>query len=294
MKLQHTKYDHQPRLADQAWEAPNNWKASFLCEFGDNIAVGIYDNDSRHDSQILWNTQPVHTSNDETIGYPVAFGPYTIAAGECGNLIVENRGNIFRHIPLGWATTCIVYAGVPYVLDKQKGDTSLRARDCITGHTIFRMPGDDIAMDADIFNGLLWAAVTDSGRDYGLSCSNGNLIRLPGCQAVRAIWDTLLFSSQNKIMTLDGDKPICLGELPCEKVMRMVKIGDRLRIAGANPDSFWEIDRSGKVATIGVFNDFNRKVGGTCFRTHISEHVAIRCKNGNQAVAHWITGGAPK
>lgn len=292
MKFNFTKQTG-PTLAERVYEAPPDWKISMLAEMHGGTAMGIYHNKTRRDARILWNhsgiTKEIYQGNDETIGHPLVIGPYVIAAGECGNLIAAREGVVFKHYPIKWATTCVLFGGAAYVLDWT--GKRLAARDCITGAEAFTMPGGGIAMSAAEYGGYLWAAVTnaDNGQN-GLSCSSGLFLPAGGCQCVAGFHGRLLFSSWNQIFNVQGAEAHLSGEFPCEKIMDMHVIDGRLRIAGSNPDACWEADEMGQVRLIGVIPNDNAKVGDTCFRVRVSRNYFARARNGTRGEVYRILG----
>ena len=293
MQLKHIETDNHPRIGARVYTAPEDWKISCLWEEAHgNWMAGIYDNKSRRDSQVIWNGKSVFACNAETIGQPIEWRGYVAAAGECGKLIYSRDGHVGEGIPLKWASACAVWGDVPVVINWD-GETQ-QVLDCLTGHQIATMPGTGIAMAAIDVGGLLVAAIADSDdQQHGLACSDGRLLKAPACQCVVMFCKKLLYSTRNRIGWFDGTKDLCLGELPCEKIMDMrVLHGSSpygfLRVAGSNPDTVWDIDNMARVVTVGTFSDGNREVGGSCFRVRASEHYVARAINGTQGVIHAI------
>lgn len=286
-------------LGKKVFELETPWKISALAELPGGVMIGAYHNDTRRDSQIYWNGKLVTRLvdgketpgfNAETIGQPLVVGKYAAAAGECGHLIVAVDGRIFEHmqVRLDWASTCVLFNSAAYVLDWTGRE--IAARDCVTGHTRFVMPGKGIPLAAAEYCGLLFAAVADSETgEHGLANSEGRLWKAPACQCVLPAWGRLLYSSWNKIFAFTGNEPEFLGELPCEKIMdmRMTPWGE-LRIAGANPDTVWEANIHGRVYTIGSIQTGNASVGGSCFRVRVSQNYFARCRDGHTGEVYEI------
>lgn len=294
-KLTNSIFPRQYEISLPVYTAPENHKISAIAEIFGGVYAVVYNNDTRRNSQILWNWQPVYDGGDETIGHPLVWGNYVIAAGECGNLIYcinHNVNDLRRHIPLKWATACVKFAGYPYVLDLISGQ-QINVRECFGGHTIATLPGDNIAMRAVEYNGLLWAAVTSSDESeyYGLSCTDGRLIREKHCRNVCVFYSQLLYSAGNSVFRYDGHKSHWLGELPCETITDMQVITHdiqpaTIRIAGGNPSSFWDVDLDGTVTPITTFKSLNAPVGGSCFRELASKNYIVRCLKGTQSIVY--------
>lgn len=301
MKLKHV--ESEPRLGECVYTAPADWKISCLWEAHGNWMAGIYDNNTRRDSKIIWNGQPIKRLvdgvetdlfNAETIGQPVTWNNYVAAAGECGKLIWSKSGHVGESIPLKWASACAVWGNMPVVIN-WNGKTH-DVLDCLTGHVVCEIPGTGIAMSAIEVGTHLVAAIADSDdKKHGLSISDGRLIRAAGCQCVTLFCGKLLYSTMNRVCQFDGTKDLCLGELDCEKIMDMRVIGRNetnpygtLRIAGGNPDTVWDIDNMGRVTTVARLTDGNAEVGGSCFRVRASDNYVSRCENGTQGKVYRI------
>jgi hypothetical protein len=278
-----TIHDGPLHLGALALRLPEPWKISAVAEINGEPVAMSYNNVTRSNSEIRTKAGPIYFCDAETIGVPLVWGDYVFAAGECGDLLCALNGQIQKAFPLDWATTCCVYGGRPLVID-QKKDKKNYVRDCITGDTVCMMPGNYIALDSCVWRGLLWAAI---GWDQGLSCSDGKLYRAKMCQSVVNHRDQLLFSSGNRVMTLENGGVKTLGELPCEKIMQLESFdNDFLYIVGAKPDTLWMLDSRGQLSTVGVVTDGQvDEVGGVCFGWCASRNYFVRTRKGSQVIS---------
>ena len=302
MQLKHI--ESEPRLGELVYSAPADWKISCLWEAHGNWMAGIYDNDTRRDSKIIWNGNPIFTCTAETIGQPTEWNNYVAAAGECGKLIWSKSGRVGESISLKWASACALWGNAPVVINwpgksrkaKARDDDRNQVIDCLTGHVVCQMPGTGIAMAALEVNTLLVAAIADSDdKMHGLSISDGRLIRAASCQCVTLFCGKLLYTTTNRVCQFDGTRDLCLGELDCEKIMDMRVVNRNaenpygtLRIAGANHDTVWDVDNMGQVRTVARFDHGNAEVGGSCFRVRASDNYFSRCENGTQGKVYRI------
>lgn len=284
--MQFKTIESKPRLGALCHQFPEPWKVSAMAEIGKDLVVMAYDNVSRHNSQIWLGSGYKAYSDDkaETLGRPMVVGDFIVTAGECGYLVYSHKGGIpVRHIKLGWATTCNIFNGQAVVIDRPDNDAdNVIVRDCLTGATVFSMPGAYIALDSAVWAGKLWAAI---GWDQGLSCSDGNMRRLPMCSCVVNHRDRLFVSSRNRIYIMESGNLVQVAELPCEKIMHMVSVGDDMMIAGAKPDTAWQVDSQWGLHTLGTVEDGRvDEVGGVCFGWQISRNYYVRTRKGSKKV----------
>lgn len=274
------------RIGKLVHRFPEGWKISALAEINNEPVVMAYSNVTRCDSQIWTKDGQIPLSPEaasaETIGQPITWGSFNIAAGECGYLVFSWCGGPPQHkFKLDWASTCCVYRGKPIVID-QRDDGKNYVRNCNTpnGDVLFEMPGRYIALDSCEYNGKLYAAV---GWDQGLSCSDGTLIPAKMCHCCLVHRGELIFTSGNKVLKLAGPGAVACGELPCEKIMHVISIDDRiLRFACANPDSVYDYDsNTGELAHLGTVADMPvEEVGGQCFGWRVSRNYFARTRRG--------------
>lgn len=241
------------------------------------------------------DTRPESHSSNETIGNPVEMGSYVALVGENGHLWGYDGQSMLRRFATRFANAAVFHKGALIVLDTDNGKISMRDGLTMDGYELGTMPGDGIAMSACSFNGNLYAAVADSDSGAcGLSCSDGSLRRLPGCQCVIPFAGDLVYSSMNGIYTL---KRGLVTRLECEKIMDMKTAGNHLYIAGANPDSVWVANARGEIALVGVVTTGNTKVGGSCFRVRVAvnaletEGYFARTADGNRGEVYQIVWG---
>ena len=298
-----------PKLGARVYEFETPWKPCGMGYTQHGLLLCVCDNQSRRHSRVYHyngkidpmiihdDTRPDSHSSNETIGNPVEMAGYVALVGENGHLWGFDGRNMIRRFATRFATAAVFHKGALIVLDTDDG--RIRARDGLTldGYELdwIAMPGDGIAMSAASFNGNLYAAIADSETGAcGLSCSDGSLRRLPGCQCVIPFAGDLVYSSMNGVYTL---KRGLVTRLDCEKIMDMKTAGNSLYIAGANPDSVWVANTRGEIALVGRVDTGNSTVGGSCFRVRVAinaletEGYFARTANGNRGEVYQIVWG---
>lgn len=296
-----------PKLGARVYEFETPWKPCGMGYTQHGLLLCVCDNQSRRHSRVYFyngKIEPMiihddtagHSSN-ETIGNPVELDKYVALVGENGHLWGFDGRNMIRRFATRFATAAAFHKGALIVLDTDGG--RIRARDGLLpdGNELdgITIPGDGIAMSACSFNGNLYAAVADSETgNCGLSCSDGSLIKLPGCQCVIPFAGDLVYSSMNAVYTL---KRGLITRLDCEKIMDMKVVGNHIYIAGANPDSLWIANARGEVSLVGRIAHGNKEVGGSCFRVRVAVNPTetkgyfARTANGNQGEVYEIFWG---
>ena len=296
-----------PKLGGRVHLFEDGWKPCGMGYTQYGLLLCVCDNQSRRHSRVYFyngKIDPIiihddtagHSSN-ETIGNPVEMSNYVALVGENGNLWGFDGRNMIRRFATRFATAAAFHKGALIVLDTDDG--RIRARDGLTmdGYDLdwITMPGDGIAMSAASYDGKLYAAVADSETgNFGLSCSDGSLIKLPGCQCVIPFAGDLVYSSMDGVFTL---KRGLVTRLDCEKIMDMKVAGNSLYIAGANPDSVLVANTRGEIALVGVVATGNTKVGGSCFRVRVAvnaletEGYFARTADGNRGEVYQIVWG---
>ena len=291
-----------PKLGARVYEFEAPWKPCGMGYTQHGLLLCVCDNQSRRHSRVYFydgRTEPMlvhddtagHSSN-ETIGNPVEMSNYVALVGENGNLWGFDGRNMIRRFATRFATAAVFHKGALIVLDTDNGKIAMRDGLTMDGYELGTMPGDGIAMSAASFNGNLYAAVADSDSGAcGLSCSDGSLRRLPGCQCVIPFAGDLVYSSMNAVYTL---KRGLITRLDCEKIMDMKVAGNSLYVAGANPDSVWVANSRGEIALVGRVDARNTEVGGSCFRVRVAvnpletEGYFARTADGNRGEVYQI------
>jgi hypothetical protein len=175
---------------------------------------------------------------------------------------------MIRRFTTRFATAACSHSGSLIVFDTDGGKINMRDGISEDGRVIGQMPGDGIAMSACSFNGKVYAAVSDSETgNCGLSCSDGTITRLAGCQCVVPFAGQLVYSSLNSVRLLGTGE---VARLECEKIMDMKVVGNSLYIAGANPDSLWVANSRAEIALVGRVELGNTEVGRSCFRVRVA------------------------
>lgn len=291
-----------PKLGNLVEPFPAPWKICGMGYTKYGLVTCLCDNLSRRHSKVYLGKILIHddtrsetSSSNETIGNPLEMGSYVALVGENGHLWGMDGHQMFRRFKTRFATAAAFHNGALIVLDTDDG--KIRMRDGLTmdGYELGVMPGDGIAMSAASHDGKLYAAVADSETGAcGLSCSDGSLRRLPGCQCVIPFAGDLVYSSLNAIYTL---KLGLVTRLECEKIMDTKTAGNHLYIAGANPDSVWVANARGEIALAGVVAAGNTDVGGSCFRVRVAvnaletEGYFARTADGNRGEVYQIVWG---
>jgi hypothetical protein len=262
-----------PKLGELVHRFDPPWKICGMgwTQFG--VMTCTCNNDSRRHSQVYLNNTKIYeddgeVNSNETIGNPLDVGAFTALVGENGNLWGCDGQATFKRFKTRFATSCCVHNNGLVVLDTNDGKISIRDGLSDDGAVVGTMPGDGIAMSCCSYQGKLYAAVSDSETGAcGLSCNDGSLIRLRGCQCVIPFAGQLVYSSLNGIYLLSSG---LVTRLDCEKIMDMKVVGNHLYIAGANPDSLWVANSRGEIALVGRVEHGNQTVGGSCFRVRVA------------------------
>lgn len=291
-----------PKLGNLVEPFPAPWKPCGMGFTQYGLITCLCDNESRRHSKVYVgkilmhdDTRPGSHSSNETIGNPIEMGSYVALVGENGHLWGYDGQNMLRRFATRFANAAAFHNGALIVLDTDNGKIKMRDGLTMDGYELGTMPGDGIAMSASSFNGNLYAAVADSDSGAcGLSCSDGSLRRLPGCQCVIPFAGDLVYSSMNAIYTL---KLGLVTRLECEKIMDMKTAGNHLYIAGANPDGVWVANARGEIALVGRVDAGNTTVGGSCFRVRVAvnaletEGYFARTADGNRGEVYQIVWG---
>ena len=291
-----------PHFGELIHGSSSPWKPCGMGFTRFGLMTCLCDNGSRRHSQVYLGTTlilddyndalPCPSSN-ETIGNPIAVGGSVALVGENGNVWGYDGHEMKKYFSTRFASTCCSHNGSLVILDTVQGKINMR--DGLNdGRVIGQMPGDGIAMASCSYQGQLYAAVIAESGNGGLSCTDGKLIRLLGCQCVIPFADQLVYSSLNGLYTLAEG---LLTRLDCEKIMDMKTVGNRLYIAGANPDSLWVANTHGEIALVGRVEHGNTTVGGSCFRVRVAvnpydtQGYFARTANGNQGEIYRIVWG---
>jgi hypothetical protein len=279
--------DQDQSLGDLIFSAPKPWKVSCLTQTSFGLFVGIYNGDSRSNSKLFKDGLLIYEGREETIGQGMEHGDCVYFAGENGSLLIYAGGKIVKGVRLNFASTCAAFNGKPYVFNTR--DNKISAINCLTNVAEFTMPGGGIVTMALEDGGKLYTAACDGAG--GIACNDGSLIRMADCQCLIKYNDRIFISRGNKIYEKDGVDLSFIDELPCEKIMHMNVSSGLLWVTGSNPDLLWTYNQVLRRKEVGRFPDDTTPVGGSVFRTRVTNGYFGRCEHGSAARVYKIKGG---
>jgi len=272
------------KIGTKIFEEPRPWKLSCLTNTKFGLFEGTYNGESRRDSRLYLNGKLIYSGNDETIGQGLEFGNIIYFAGENGNLLIYNNNIITRGVRLAFASCCVEFNGKLYVFNSIQNQ-GINVINCLTNVTEFKMPGSGIVTQALVDGGKLYSAASDGAG--GIACNDGTMIPLPNCQCIISFANSIYCSSGNKVMEKIGNTVKEVKILDCEKIMGMNVNKDLLWVAGSNPDALWVFDRRMRCKQIGKLEG-SVPVGGSVFRSHVTNEYFGRCADGNRAEVYKI------
>jgi hypothetical protein len=261
-------------------------KLSCLTKTKFGIFVGIYNGESRTDSELYLNGIRIYGGtgcHDETIGQGLVYYDTVYFAGENGNLLIYNNGKITKGIRLAFASTCGMFNGKPYVFNSN--NSGIHVINCLTGIEEFKMPGSGIVTQTIQDSNKLYTSACDGNG--GIACNDGTIIKIPVCQCLIKYNERIFYSSGNKVMEKIGNEIKEIKTLGCEKIMHMNVSNKLLWVAGSCPDALWIFDQRLNCKEICNFKD-NVPVGGSVFRSRITEGFFGRAIGGTSAEVYEI------
>jgi len=269
-------------------ESDNTWKLTGLTRTKFGIFIGTRDNTTKGNTRLYLNGNRIYNGFGETLLQGVVYGDGVYFPEENGNLLYYNSqtNTIQKSIQLGFSACCVIYQGIPYVINTHQNGDHQDVINCLTGNIAFTLNRAGISTQATEFDGKLWAACVD-GNDDGVVCSDGTRIDANVCLCVIPFYGQLIYSSENKVIsktagvigTIDGT------------IMHMHVAYDLLWIACTEPDSLWTINTSGVLTQIlPKFTTGNSSRSGSLFKTRVTDGFFGRSYNGGRAQVYQING----
>jgi hypothetical protein len=277
--------DQDQTLGDLIFSAPPPWKLSCLTNTSKGLFIGVYNSETRRNSKLYLDGNLIYEGSEETIGQGVEYDGSVYFAGENGRILIYTNGKITKGAELQFASTCVVFGGKPYVLNTK--DNKIGAINCLTNVEEFQIPGSGIVTMALVRRGKLYAVACDGAG--GLTCLDGTFIGMADCQCLIEFAGMLLVTRRNKIYeVMDGDNLELVDELPCEKIMHAHVSDGLLWVTGSNPDTLWSYNPMMRRKDVACFPADKTPVGGSVFRTRVTQGYWGRAKNGIAAAVYKI------
>jgi hypothetical protein len=279
--------DQDQSLGELIFSASQPWKLSSLTNTSFGLFVGIYNSESRSNSKLFRDGLLIYEGREETIGQGVVHGGCVYFAGENGSLLIWGGSKITKGVRLNFASTCVVFNSKPYVFNTR--DNKISAINCLNNVAEFIMPGAGIVTMALEDGGKLYTAACDGAG--GIACNDGSLLRMADCQCIVKYNGRVFISRGNKLYEKDGTDLSYIDELPCEKIMHMDVSSGLLWVTGSNPDSLWTYNQIMRRREVVRFPNDVTPVGGSVFRTRVTDGYFGRCENGSAARVYKIKEG---
>lgn len=307
-------------LVKEIWKRSLPWKFMFIKAVPRGILLSSYDRKSRKNSELHEYIggkvgSAIYRGGEETLGDDglgaTDYNQKTFMCAEVGkNVMIYDHatGRVSRGASLPKASKFNVFncmwQGRPVAGAASAGSPSF-VFDMLTGDPIFTSPLKGlIAGMCEDMDGILWLAVSDG--EQGVASSSGHRLRgvkpasvafFGGNLVAGSMIDGKLYSVTPK-NTNEASYDI-LADLKCSKINRLVVDGNRLLIAGSNPDTFAIMALDGRVTQIARFDDQKPSVSGEQFDADINAgpngSVLMARSNDSGCFAYIATqdGGGP-